>query len=458
MSSAKPAAFGRHLEVKFATSFDGLSAATETVTLAVQPHGEWKAIGYLIKPAGAGAEQSELRDQQVSTPKMQVETIASSSGRQSAQTESGREEASQSRLRSATNQAPRFSRTAIVGAAWIGICPVGVFLVPALLKLSAASPNASIASVRNWSQSLLQFPLWALLLLGYLAPLGTTILGWVAASQIRRSTGKLHGMWLAILDGLLFPLLLLDAVLLGSAIGAYQSVIGQTLPMMINPFWFVVMLLVPLAIDYVIIRRVWRAVNKPVADMPPAKTLRNRSFRQALKDGTTKVVARSEGPALGRLGRWNRPEWRVGGLLLLAAVFLVFCSSAPPGPPKPGVLALHFAGYTNSAGTRFASFTVTNQAAIPVRRWAACRIEEQQQPGKRTDLIVGVSASLSPGSSEGIMVPAPNCRGPWRAVVFGSQDRWRLLLFDVIGRYSFLPRAWRSAPVPYSAESEWIAP
>ena len=47
LSSTKPAAFGRHMEAKFATSFDGLSAATETVTLAVQPHGEWKAIGYL---------------------------------------------------------------------------------------------------------------------------------------------------------------------------------------------------------------------------------------------------------------------------------------------------------------------------------------------------------------------------------------------------------------------------
>ena len=35
----------------FATSFDGLPAATETVTFAVQQNGEWKDTGYLIRPA-----------------------------------------------------------------------------------------------------------------------------------------------------------------------------------------------------------------------------------------------------------------------------------------------------------------------------------------------------------------------------------------------------------------------
>jgi hypothetical protein len=38
--------------VKFATSFDGLLAATETVTFARQAGGEWRAIGYLVRPAG----------------------------------------------------------------------------------------------------------------------------------------------------------------------------------------------------------------------------------------------------------------------------------------------------------------------------------------------------------------------------------------------------------------------
>ncbi|MGO8928286.1 MAG: protein kinase domain-containing protein, partial [Limisphaerales bacterium] len=64
----------------FATSFDGLPAATETVTFARQaPNGEWKAIGYLITPAGAGTDKSELHCQQVSDVKTMVESISSSS-------------------------------------------------------------------------------------------------------------------------------------------------------------------------------------------------------------------------------------------------------------------------------------------------------------------------------------------------------------------------------------------
>jgi serine/threonine protein kinase len=39
-------------EAKYETAFDGLLAATETVTFAKQASGQWLAIGYLIRPAG----------------------------------------------------------------------------------------------------------------------------------------------------------------------------------------------------------------------------------------------------------------------------------------------------------------------------------------------------------------------------------------------------------------------
>ena len=42
--------------------------------------------------------------------------------------------------------------------------------------------------------------------LGWIALLGTTLLGWVAVSQIRRSERRLSGMGLAIADGLVLPL------------------------------------------------------------------------------------------------------------------------------------------------------------------------------------------------------------------------------------------------------------
>ena len=48
---------------------------------------------------------------------------------------------------------------------------------------------------------------------GITAPFGATILGAVSISQIRHSAGRLYGLGLALFDALLFPLLLLDWVI-----------------------------------------------------------------------------------------------------------------------------------------------------------------------------------------------------------------------------------------------------
>jgi serine/threonine-protein kinase len=50
--SDKPAQAGLWRILKFKTSFDGLLAATETVTFAKQADGKWLAVGYFIHPAG----------------------------------------------------------------------------------------------------------------------------------------------------------------------------------------------------------------------------------------------------------------------------------------------------------------------------------------------------------------------------------------------------------------------
>ncbi len=52
LTVARFSALGTRLEMRFATAFDGLLAATETVTFAKQAGGEWQSIGYLIHPAG----------------------------------------------------------------------------------------------------------------------------------------------------------------------------------------------------------------------------------------------------------------------------------------------------------------------------------------------------------------------------------------------------------------------
>jgi tRNA A-37 threonylcarbamoyl transferase component Bud32 len=46
-----------------------------------------------------------------------------------------------------------------------------------------------------------------------LFPAGATILGWMGVSHIRRSAGRLYGLGLAVLDGLFFPLVILNALL-----------------------------------------------------------------------------------------------------------------------------------------------------------------------------------------------------------------------------------------------------
>lgn len=101
---------------------------------------------------------------------------------------------------------PRLSRLALVGACWapfliLGF--VGMFVVrPVATTLADQGPT--------WWQ-------WALRLTvlppAATAPFGTTILGWLAFSRIRRAPDKLYGLELAFFDGVLFPLLALDGLL-----------------------------------------------------------------------------------------------------------------------------------------------------------------------------------------------------------------------------------------------------
>ena len=92
-----------------------------------------------------------------------------------------------------------------------------VTIVPARPGVPTAPPMAAPATPPTWAAltpavSLALFPLLAV---AFTAPFGATILGLIAISQIRRSLGKLYGMPLAIFDTLLFPLLLLDALIVG---------------------------------------------------------------------------------------------------------------------------------------------------------------------------------------------------------------------------------------------------
>jgi hypothetical protein len=139
-----------------------------------------------------------------------------------------------------------YARPAILGILWIGMGLVSVS-VDILFGLKETSAGKM------------------LLLLGLTAPFGTTILGWMAVEQIRRSAGKLYGMGLAVFDGLFFPLLALDGGLIAFG-AAIKLMTGNPYPeepgQMIGVFGAIILSLIA---DFVIVCLVWRAVNKPVA-------------------------------------------------------------------------------------------------------------------------------------------------------------------------------------------------
>ena len=206
-----------------------------------------------------------------------------SSRREEAQTEkaeSGKQKAETSQrlvTSAAANQAPRFSRTAIVGACWFPFCFVVLLFYFSSGQAVPVSPGNSVPPVsgQNWLVLLIGLPM---ALLGLTAPFGTTILGWVAVTQIRRSAGRLYGLWLAVFDGLLFPLLALDALIIvwlnrsrGFSL-PYNPLVNESL------IWVLI-----LVCDALIVRAVWRAVNKGDAGVPPVALSR--------KSSTVKIVA-----------------------------------------------------------------------------------------------------------------------------------------------------------------------
>jgi hypothetical protein len=99
----------------------------------------------------------------------------------------------------------------------------------------------------------------------------TTALGWIAVTQIRRSAGRLYGMGLAVFDGLLFPLLALDSLIVLGVLSLTKLVAEQRLNLPGSLFpdvasavtWTAAMLAILVGLDFFIIGRVWRVVNRP---------------------------------------------------------------------------------------------------------------------------------------------------------------------------------------------------
>jgi uncharacterized protein (TIGR03067 family) len=169
---------------------------------------------------------------------------------------------------------PRFSRLAIAGAGWAPFFFIAAIatVIPVVVVLKEGEHVGS-----QWWQMALAF---TLLPLGALAPIGTTILGGIAVGHIRRSGGKIVGLPLAVADVLLFPLLLLDFLIMASIAGIVTAVLFVTYPdgppgtvAELLPQLLTLAIALPLGawVDFLIARKVWRSVASEVAGVEPSQ-------------------------------------------------------------------------------------------------------------------------------------------------------------------------------------------
>jgi tRNA A-37 threonylcarbamoyl transferase component Bud32 len=206
-------------------------------------------------------KERERRQKSIGEMRAQVETVAGNTAVASAA-----EPASRALLRG-----QHFSRTVIVGGFW-----ASAFFIMLLLMFTLQTVTAESAGP-TWWQYTLRF---SLLPLGLTAPFGTTILGWVAVWQIRRSQGKLGGLGFALFDGLMFPLLALDGLILLIAARGVGPVLerllaesgwrGTWLWDLRLPIYGTLIVGVCALVDYLVVLRVWRSVNPapPVSSSP----------------------------------------------------------------------------------------------------------------------------------------------------------------------------------------------
>ena len=173
-----------------------------------------------------------------------------------------------------TLPAARFSKVAIVGMIW---AILGLLAILAIGNISASVP--------------------CVILVILTVAAGTTLLGGIATRQIRRSAGQVSGLKLAVTARLFFPLLALDGLI---ALGWYWLVrwlwpesSSQDLPSAFDAIRNTTIITTALvvvsviAVDSLIIRKVWRSANSPLngqqqSPTPAVEKLRLGIMRQAV--------------------------------------------------------------------------------------------------------------------------------------------------------------------------------
>jgi serine/threonine protein kinase len=191
-------------------------------------------------------KKPELRYQQVSEVKTMVETIVATPNFKKKQEKHNSDK---------SEIVTRFSRMAIVGVGF-GVLGMLAFVLYAVI---------------GDSNLLDEGPSFVLATFCVLCLLMSTILGWVAVALIRSPARNLHGMWLAVFNGLFFPLLALDGLITFPAsniIDTFRDLNTVFVRLGLQSddriYWLVgiAMAFICVVSNTMIVWGVWRAVNK----------------------------------------------------------------------------------------------------------------------------------------------------------------------------------------------------
>ena len=199
----------------------------------------------------------------------------------------------------------RFSREAIIGAI---LSVLGLIALLQILVARLESPAPG-----DFSALSIAFALLGQRYVGTIVPFVAPLFGWIAVWRIRRSAGTLYGLWLAVFSGLLFPLLALDTLM-----------VDIWANLLVSKPWLVVFLSAASVglVDFLIIRRVWRAVNQP---LPPDLGSSRREEVQS---------AKSKSQGIHPKARTWAVQHRAAMWVLIASAFgwgaLLFCAFGLP--------------------------------------------------------------------------------------------------------------------------------
>ena len=163
------------------------------------------------------------------------------------------------------------------------------------------------------------------------APIGATVCGAIAVSQIRRSGGRLYGLGLALAAALVFPLLALDGLIVAALLAVFRQLTFSGIP---EEKGVAVAVTIPICalVDLLIARWAWRRVSAPrqTTEVPQA----NQPRADSRPAPAPKLHARPTG--IAAVVHWAARLF--GSLLLVMFGLFIVAEGFPAAATQPGAV------------------------------------------------------------------------------------------------------------------------